>query len=387
MSNDLENLATSLGLNLVNSPQESEQTPEPVEEATEPIVGGVEEESNVLENTSEEVTEEPVSETQQEEVATEPASTETVATEEPQTVSFSDEDIIKAVSEMVGIDGTFSKDELIELLTSSGDEVVQELDPTVKAISDFISSTGKSADDWFMYQSFNPSEMDDLTVLKTDLQIQYPDLSDEDAQLLMEAKYKLNEDEHSENDVRLGMLQLRMDAKAARDGLEKVRESYRAPERKEVQQNSTEDVGYQSPIDDAWISNMSKTVDSMETLKFNIGDKEFSFGLDSKYKSSLKSSNADLENYFVQYVSEDGSWDFNKLSTHRAVIDNIDAIVKAVYGQGLSDGQSSVVKEAVNPSSTAPSSTSVDTASAEDKVRKQILNALRGGDDTLSIRF
>ena len=386
MSEDLENLATSLGLNLVNSPQESEQTPEPAEESTEPIVGGVEEESNVLENTSEEATEDTVSEAQQEAVS-ETTVPETEASDEPQTVSFSDEEIIKAVSEMVGIDGTFSKEELIELLTSSGDEVQQELDPTVKAIADFISSTGKTADDWFMYQSFNPSEMDDLTVLKTDLQLQYPDLSEEDAQLLMEAKYKLNSDEHSENDVRLGMLQLKMDAKAARDGLEKVRESYRVPERKEVKQDSKEDAVFQSPIDDAWISNMSKTVDSMETLKFNVGDKEFNFGLDSKYKSSLKSSNADLENYFVQYISEDGSWDFNRLSTHRAVVDNIDAIVKAVYGQGLSDGQSSVVKEAVNPSSTAPSSSSVDTASAEDKVRKQILNALRGGDDTLSIRF
>ena len=125
----------------------------------------------------------------------------------------------------------------------------------------------------------------------------------------------------------------------------------------------------------------------MQTLKFNIGDKEFNFGLDNKYKDTLKKSNADLENYFVQYVGNDGQWDFNKLSSHRAIVDNIDAIAKAIYRQGLSDGQSSVVKEAVNPSSAAPSSGSVDSPSAEDRVRKQLLDALRGGDNTLSIKF
>lgn len=380
MSSELESLAESLGVNLVSSPHQGEE--QATEPAVEPIVGGMEEEPNVLEQTE---STQGVQETESIATSEVVEQVEPVQTEQ-QTVSLSDDDVLRALSEMVGIEG-LSKDELMDIFSAEPDEAQQELDPEVKAIADFIASTGKSAKDWFAYQSFNPSEMDDMTVMMTDLKMKYPDLSDEDSRLLMDAKYKLNEDEHSENDVRLGKLQLKMDAKSAREGLEKVREAYRAPERSSAAGAANAEPAYESPIDSAWVATMSKTVDSMETLKFNVGDKEFNFGLDSKYKTALKKSNADLENYFVQYVKDDGQWDFNKLSSHRAIVDNIDAIAKAIYSQGLSDGQSSVVKGAVNPSSAAPSSGSVDSSSAEDKVRKQLLDALRGGDNTLSIKF
>lgn len=380
MSSELESLAESLGVNLVSSPQVGEgQAPEPT---SEPIIGATEEEPNVLEQT--EKTQD-VQETEGVTTSEVVEQVEPVQTEQ-QTVSLSDDDVLRALSEMVGIEG-LSKDELMDIFSGEADEVTQKLDPEVEAIANFIASTGKSAKDWFAYQSFNPSEMDDMTIMIADLKMKYPDLSDEDSRLLMDAKYKLNEDEHSENDVRLAKLQLKMDAKSAREGLEKVREAYRAPERPRMDDTANAELSYESPIDDAWVSTMSKTVDSMQTLKFNIGDKEFNFGLDNKYKDTLKKSNADLENYFVQYVGNDGQWDFNKLSSHRAIVDNIDAIAKAIYSQGLSDGQSSVVKEAVNPSSAAPSSGSVDSPSAEDRVRKQLLDALRGGDNTLSIKF
>ena len=387
MSDNLEDLAKSLGVNIVSSQDSQTNTEEQATEveATEPIIG--QEEPNVLEDNEKNTTdpEEKVVE-EAEAIEPEPITIGTSALEDITSVSESDEDLLRAVSEMVGIDN-LTKEELVEIFNGEPAEEERELDPTVKVIADFIAETGRTVEDWFKYQSFNPSEMDDWTIMKTELQQKYPDISGEDAQLLLEAKYKQNEDEHNENDVRLGKLQLMMDAKGAREGLEKVRETYRAPERsgKSTTASAAEEVP--SLINDAWIANMSKTVDEMETLRFKVGDKDFAFGLDSKYKSSLKKNNADLENYFVQYVDNQGSWDFNRLSQHRAILDNIDAIVKAVYGQGVSDGQSNVVKEAINPSSTAPSSTSIDSSSAEDKVRKQVLNALRGGDDTISIRF
>ena len=264
MSEDLENLATSLGLNLVNSPQESEQTPEPAEESTEPIVGGVEEESNVLENTSEEATEDTVSETQQEAVS-ETTVPETEASDEPQTVSFSDEEIIKAVSEMVGIDGTFSKEELIELLTSSGDEVQQELDPTVKAIADFISSTGKTADDWFMYQSFNPSEMDDLSAVKTQFLIDLPNLTEKEVEVLINSKYRLDEDKYDENDVLYSKVQLKVDAEKARKEINSLRDSYAAPVASETQEEE-----FQPLFDNEWMNAMYNEVDAIEGLEFEV---------------------------------------------------------------------------------------------------------------------
>ena len=56
----------------------------------------------------------------------------------------------------------------------------------------------------------------------------------------------------------------------------------------------------------------------------------------------------DFDEYFDPYVREDGSWDYDMLSSHRAVIDNIDKIVSAAYRQGMGDGQRGIVDKAAN---------------------------------------
>ena len=122
---------------------------------------------------------------------------------------------------------------------------------------------------------------------------------------------------------------------------------------------------------------------------FNVGkDQSFAFGISDTYKAELKQSNAKMDEYFDQYISEAGDWDFEKLNVHRTILDNIENIVDAAFKQGLSQGTSNVVKQAVNPSDVNPSSSSApSSASSEDKVRQQILNALQGGDDTLRMKF
>lgn len=403
MANEYEQLAEQLGVKLSSTPPEqfTEEEVVPESAATEPLIGGEAElEPDVIEDSekptpeveesvegTDEITEEAPAEAdapEAEESTPEPEETKE-GIDEPKSEPA---DMYDVLAEMVD-NGTITKEELDGLLNPELPEVPEvKLDPAVKAISDFIAETGKSVEDWFQYQSFKPSEMDDMTIMETELSMQYPDLSSEDVSLLLSSKYKLNEDEYSENDIRLGKLQLKMDAKTAKEGLEKVREAYRAPVIDTAPAPAKAETEVKSPIDDAWIANMSESVDTMESLDFALSkDKDFSFGLNDEHKSSLKGANKDLENYFAQYVSGDGSWDFVKLSEHRAVVDNIDSIVKAVYGQGISDGQSKVVKEAVNPSTATPSSTPGSSSSSEDKVRKQVLNALRGGDDTLSINF
>lgn len=400
----IEDLAKSLGINIVDSLnlESGEQTAPEVVESTEPVLGVDEtatEESNVLKNndtptTKGDIAPETASVEQVEEVANSSDPEPVSETTEPEvaktpSVTYTDEDALKALSEMVGFEETLTKEELLDIFSAGaeGEEETVKLDPTVQVIQDFIAETGRTVEDWFVYQSTNPSEMDDLTVMTSQLRNQYPNLSNEDAHLLLDNKYKLNVDEHSENDVRIGKLQLQMDATSARGELEKVREQFKAPKIENTTDPAIAESAFESPIDENWIDTMSKTVDSMETLKFKVGDKDFNFALKSEYRSDLKKSNADLENYFVQYIDDKGNWDMSKLSTHRAVVDNIESIVSAIYSQGLSDGQSNVVREAVNPSAPAAQSNSTDTSSAEDKVRQQILNALKGSDDTLRIRF
>lgn len=410
MANEFENLAESLGINLSSTPPSEvteEVTSEPQAEAQE--VESTEEpqeaveQTDVIENTEtestevEEQTEEAVAEEQAEEVVETPeldAEIDSILAEDETTEedNISDEEyeeiLVQAVGEMLGLEG-MSKEQLLERLDTEQTPAPVELDPAVKAIADFVEETGRSVEEWFAYQSLNPSEMDDVTVMKNNLQQQYPDLSDEDATLLLENKYKLDSDLNTEQDVRLGALQLKMDATNARKELESTRSKYLAPVKNEELAAAPAPEEIESPITAEWISAMSSVADDMEALEFNVGkDQSFAFGISDTYKSELKQSNAKMDEYFDQYISEGGDWDFEKLNVHRTILDNIENIVDAAFKQGLSQGTSNVVKQAVNPSNVNPNSSNAPTsASSEDKVRQQILNALQGGDDTLRMKF
>ena len=374
MANEFENLAESLGINLSNTPPSEalneEPTESPMAEATEEVVESTEEQpteeaveqTEVLNNdetqsTEVEETEEPVAEEQEETFDT-PEFDAEAEDETMEEDNISDEEnetmLVQAVGEMLGMEG-MDKEQLLERLNTEQTPAPVELDPAVKVIADFVAETGRSVEEWFAYQSLNPSEMDDVSVMRNNLQRQYPDLSNEDANLLLENKYKLDTDLNTEQDARLGSLQLKMDAQNARKELESVRSSYLAPVAKSEPVQAPVQEEIESPITSEWISAMSTVADDMEALEFNVGkDQSFAFGISDSYKAELKQSQAKMDEYFDQYVSEAGDWDFEKLNVHRTILDNIENIVDAA---------------------------------SEDKVRQQILNALQGGDDTLRMKF
>lgn len=246
-----------------------------------------------------------------------------------------------------------------------------EIDERVAVIEEFVKKTGRSPQDWFTYQSLNPSEMDDLTAIKTQLMIDMPNLSDKEVDVLIKSKYKLDEDRYDDSEIEYSKIQLKVDALKAKKEISNLREEYAAP--MQVQKEEEE---YQPLFDNEWMNTMSSEVDAIEGLEFEIAkDKGFTFGLTPEYKKVLKQKNGNLENYFDQYIHRDGSWNYELLNSHQAVIDNIDVIAKSIYQQGLSDGQKQVVESASNVAVGSPNPQSA--TDGVDKVREQILNALQ----------
>ena len=230
----------------------------------------------------------------------------------------------------------------------------EPLDERVEAIAKFVSETGRAPQEWFTYQSLNTSEMDDVTALKVETALQYPQLNADEVNTLVQSKYKLNPDLHSEEEIKVSQLQMRVDASNAKNKIEDERMRYAAPEPLDAtNQNDVE-----SFIDDEWISDMRSETSELTGLEFDLGnDRTFTFGLDNRYKQELVNKNSRLDEYFDPYVREDGSWDFDSLNSHRAIIDNIDAIVASTYRQGLSDGQKNVVQNAANIQAQTPTQT------------------------------
>ena len=252
------------------------------------------------------------------------------------------------------------------------------LDERIESIARFVEETGRSPQDWFAYQSLNPSEMDDVTAIRVSMASEYPSLSAEELNVLVNSKYKLDPDLNSEEEVRLAQVQLKVDAQNAKQKIEELRSQYQAPEVK--QSENAEPI-----VDEAWVSQMSREVDQMTGLEFDLGnDKSFTFGLDDAYKSQLKQKNARLDEYFDPYVNDDGNWDYDKLSAHRAVVDNIDAIVASAYKQGLGDGQRTLVDRAANVQSQTPTETGVNQSNPLTDQLKQIMLG-QGGKMTFKI--
>jgi len=293
--------------------------------------------------------EQPVQETapvQEETVEAQPQAAEPTTNTEPE---YTDQDVESAVfsflSNKLGRDVTSLDD-----LSATQQTEAKALDERVEAIAKFVEETGRAPEDWFRYQSLNPEGMDDMTAIRIEMANKYPNLSYDELNLLVGSKYKSDPDVYTDEEIKLAQLQLKIDGDKARKGIEDIRTSYSAPEAQDSSPSQPE-----SLIDDNWIAEMSKEVDSLTGLEFDLGDdKSFEFGLDDRYKSQLKDRNARLDEFFDPYVRGDGSWDHDKLSSHMAVIDNIDRIVKSAYTKGLGDGQRTLVDTAANVSADTP---------------------------------
>jgi len=221
-----------------------------------------------------------------------------------------------------------------------------QLDERVEAISRFVTETGRNPQDWFAYQSLNPSEMDDLTAVKVQIATENPSLTAPEVELLLNSKYNLDSDLVSDQELNVAKLQLKIEAQKARQTIEGLRSQYMVP--------AAPKAGG-SFINDQWLSDMSEGVDTLEGLEFDLGnDKKFTFGLDENYRNQLKENNSKLDGFLDSFVQEDGNWDFDALSSTMAVRDNVDKIVSSAYTQGLSDGQRGIVNKAANISTQSP---------------------------------
>lgn len=285
--------------------------------------------------------------------------------------------VAQFISERLGLE-LDSLDQLTEILNAPKQSA--DIDERVKAIADFVAETGRDPQDWFTYQSLNPSEMDDLAAVKLQMAVEYPNLASEEIDMLIGSKYKIDEDLYSDDEIKLSKLQLKIDAQKSRTEIDRIRDSYKAPVKA---QQETQQQEVQSPITKEWVKTMSDEVDALEALTFELGDTEFNFGIKPEYRSQLKQKNEKLDEFFDQYVDNNGNWNFEMLNAHRAVLDNIDEITKAIYNQGLSDGQRKLVEKTANVDISGPAPSNQQNTNS---VYEQVMNAL-GNDTTLKFKI
>lgn len=380
-SSNLEAAAKALGIQISDDP--SSFTDEPVQEPTQ----AEEVQENVQEGVQESV-QEPV-EYMEQETATEPEVTEAVAETDESSLNNEyqlsleelDSYIVNYMSERLGVDG-LNLETIENVLRSEPQEPQFEVDERIKPILDFVEKTGRSPEDWFRYQQLNPSEMDDLSAVRLSLQTEYPDLTGAEVQRLLNNKYKLDPDRFDQEEIADAQLQLKIDATRARKDISSLRDGFTLPvERSSAQEEIT------SPFDDYWYSSMKRETEAFDNLEFDLPNGgSWKYGINDAYKQQLVNKNSRLEEFFDQYVNNDGSWDYDKLNAHRTLVDNIDEIVSSVYKQGLGEGLKRIVDTASNVQAEAPSSTP-QKGGEMDAQTERLLRELGGNNSIMRIKI
>jgi hypothetical protein len=362
-----ENSAPVAGFEVFDSPEAMMASEQPQEEAPQQESQPVQEEQP-MESTPYVDPEAAPSEPQPE------AQSEPQAEPQQAQPEYSQEEIEKAVltyaSERLGMQ--------IESFDQLQGAQQKTIDERVAKIAEFVETTGRGPEDWFRYQSLNPETMDDLTAVRVNLAAEYPNLSSSEINLLVQNSYPMDAEANDANTVQMSQLRLKVDAQKARQAISDLRDRYTAPA-------PERDVDMDPIIDDQWISTMSSQVDQMTGLEFDLGnEKSFTFGFDDATRSRLKQSNANIEDFFDPFVDDEGNWDYDALSTHIAVSQNIDAIVKSAYQQGVGDGQRGLVDKAANVSSATPQQTGQEQ---NNPLSDQVRNLLRNSSSGLTFKI
>ena len=281
---------------------------------------------------------------------------------------MSEDDVFKYLSEQLGKDISSLDDLKSEPAKTEEFKFASE---KLKVINDYIKDTGRTVEDYLNTQTVDLSNISDDVLLKEYLKVENPDLTEAELNDYMMETYKLSSEEYSDREVNVGKVQLKKDAKAARDYFNKVKEDYALP----VEGHG--DDGSMSEQEKAdWVSNMTSSVDDMDSLSFSINDQgeEFTYSFDDTSKGELKKFNSNLEGLFDKYIGDDGKWDFDSLNKDMYILNNIDKIVRSVANQYKSKGTENVMNEIKNPSfSQDKQSEPQKQESTLDMLRRQIL--------------
>jgi hypothetical protein len=339
--NDILKTLTEAGLEFTPDNKMTEELQPLVEEQEDVFQDETEEETDVVEQEQTQSKEE--NETQEPELEREKAEIRSFKFNKQQETEVGESSPAELNEQAVL---SFLSERLGKQLNSIEDLTAQQElnDPEIEALMRFKKDTGRGLNDYMTYQSLDTSKIDDLSAIRLKYQMENPDLTAEEREMLIADQYKIDEDEYTEREVTLGKARLKADAAKAKREIEGLRGDYIVRQKPTATAEEQDDV-----FDQSWMQEMEKSVSNLEALEFEVDkDSSFTFAVSDQYRNNLKNQNKNIESYFEQYRTKDGKWNHDLFNAHRSVVENIDAIARELYQQGKSDGQKLLLTETAN---------------------------------------
>ncbi len=192
-------------------------------------------------------------------------------------------------------------------------------------------------------------QMDAKAVLRYKMKLDNPGRSDEDIDFLLNHRYKLDEEEFNEQEIRLAKLQLDDDALQARKELKTMQEKVALKEA-QSNQDQAEQAEKIKQENERWENDVRETLKDFDKIELTVNEKgdQFTFGVEQK--KDLEKLMTNLPGFWERYINADKSENLEKLRYDMTVLLNLDKIIKSVYDNGVSKGRDEILNERKNPS-------------------------------------
>ena len=256
--------------------------------------------------------------------------------------------------------------EALKELVDEVDEAVEEAKATgkplpenIQKLVDFMDETGGDINDYVKLNK-DYSQMDGDEALKEYYKLTKPHLDAEERSFLLNENFSFDEDVDDERDIRKKKIAYKeqvAEAKAYLDGQKsKYYDEIKAGSKLTVEQQKAVDFfnryNKESEASQALQSTFLKKTDSVFTDKFkgfeyNVGEKKYRFNV--KDATKVKETQSDINNFVKKFLNEDGTMSDAK-GYHKALYSamNSDAIAQHFYEQGKADALKQSVAKSKN---------------------------------------
>ncbi len=253
-------------------------------------------------------------------------------------------------------DGKYTTiDDMLDAITQKDETPAFEYGNELIAKMDELVKKGVNVDRQFILeQMVNYSDIDHsdvnqaIELVKRKIRLEDPEITDREMKWELQDRYKLDEDEYSEEDIERSKARLSRDARKAKKELVDYQQSNHLPEGGVDLKKQEAQKEYVAKIN----STLKSTLNNYKQETINIGDESFEYKFDAETKSLIEKDVMNTDKRYSRYFDSKGNLDSKQLATDEAWANPAtrSKMLNAFLKQATSTGSKEVVKDLKNSS-------------------------------------
>ena len=276
-----------------------------------------------------------------------------------------EETVLEEVTEDTTEEQVAEVEEKVEEAIAEAEATGKPLPENIQKLVDFMEDTGGDINDYVKLNQ-DYSKLDDNDVVFEYYKQTKPHLTNDEINFLMEDTFKVDEEEHTDREIKRKKLAFKEQVASARSHLDRQKSRYYeeikagsklTPEQQKAwdffNRYNKESEEQQKTLEATKSNFLKKTNqvfnDKFKGFEYNVGDKKYRFNV--KDVNKVKNSQDDIGKFIGKFLDDNNQMS-DAAGYHKALYTamNADAIAKHFYEQGKADAMKTSVAKAKNVS-------------------------------------